>query len=137
MTTTGELWGQTTQPIRCEESTYVARHGPGYSRFEHCHDGIELDLVQFVPLDDPLKISVLTIEKSIRALQAPVRDRLCRMGAGHLARGQRPPDRHGTGAGERRRSSCANPWNVEFASRVAFLDLGGRQTAWTAIGPNS
>ena len=25
-----------------------------------------------------------------------------------------------------------NPWNTEFAGRVAFLDLGGRQTAWTA-----
>ena len=49
-------------PIRCEESTYVARHGAGYSRFEHVHDGIELDLVQFVPPDDPLKVSVLTIE---------------------------------------------------------------------------
>jgi len=49
----GELWGPTAQPIRCEESTYVARHGPGYSRFEHLHDGIGLNLVQFVPLDDP------------------------------------------------------------------------------------
>ena len=25
-----------------------------------------------------------------------------------------------------------NPWNVDFGGRVAFLDLGGRQTAWTA-----
>jgi cyclic beta-1,2-glucan synthetase len=25
-----------------------------------------------------------------------------------------------------------NPWNTEFTGRVAFLDLGGRQTAWTA-----
>jgi cyclic beta-1,2-glucan synthetase len=25
-----------------------------------------------------------------------------------------------------------NPWNTEFGGRVAFLDLGGRQTAWTA-----
>ena len=32
---TGELWGPTALPIRTEESTYVARHGPGYSRFEH------------------------------------------------------------------------------------------------------
>ena len=25
-----------------------------------------------------------------------------------------------------------NPWNAAFAGRVAFLDLGGRQTSWTA-----
>ncbi|HEX2707765.1 MAG TPA: glycosyl hydrolase family 65 protein, partial [Solirubrobacterales bacterium] len=25
-----------------------------------------------------------------------------------------------------------NPWNTEFGGRVAFLDLGGRQTSWTA-----
>ena len=25
-----------------------------------------------------------------------------------------------------------NPWNPAFAGRVAFLDLGGRQTSWTA-----
>ena len=59
---TGELWGPTALPIRREGSTYVARHGAGYSRFEHLHDGIQLDLVQFVALDDPLKMSVLTIE---------------------------------------------------------------------------
>ena len=59
---TGELWGPTALPIRREGSTYVARHGAGYSRFEHLHDGIQLDLVQFVALDDPLKLSVLTIE---------------------------------------------------------------------------
>src|SRR6185437_15152492 len=25
-----------------------------------------------------------------------------------------------------------NPWNMAFGTRVAFADLGGRQTAWTA-----
>ena len=43
---TGELWGPTALPIRCEGSTYTARHAPGHSRFEHEHDGIALDLVQ-------------------------------------------------------------------------------------------
>ena len=25
-----------------------------------------------------------------------------------------------------------NPWNLAFGERIAFADLGGRQTAWTA-----
>ena len=32
---TGELWSPTALPIRDDAATYVARHGQGYSRFEH------------------------------------------------------------------------------------------------------
>ncbi len=32
---TGELWNPTVLPIREEASPYTARHGQGYSRFEH------------------------------------------------------------------------------------------------------
>jgi cyclic beta-1,2-glucan synthetase len=58
---TGELWGPTALPIRDEAAPYLVRHGQGYSRFEHAARGIELDLLQYVPLDDPIKISRLTI----------------------------------------------------------------------------
>jgi cyclic beta-1,2-glucan synthetase len=59
---TGDLWGPTPLPIREDASPYVARHGQGYSRFEHTAHGIFLSLLQFVPVDDPVKISRLTIE---------------------------------------------------------------------------
>src|SRR5690606_20367575 len=56
----GRLWSPTAQPIR-DDGTYVARHGHGYSRFLHEADGIGLELLQFVPLDEPVKISRLTL----------------------------------------------------------------------------
>jgi len=127
----GELWGPTAQPIRCEESTYVARHGAGYSRFEHLHDGIQLDLVQFVPLDDPLKISVLTIEnrsgRSRRLSMTAYAE--WALGTSRAASGARIVTALEPAT---QALLVRNPWNSDFGGRVAFLDLGGRQTSWTA-----
>ena len=49
----GEVWTPTALPIRDEDATYVARHGQGYTRFQHASRGLVLDLVQFVPPEDP------------------------------------------------------------------------------------
>ena len=46
---------------------YVARHGQGYTRFEYDAHGIALELLQFVPVDDPVKISRLTLTNHSRA----------------------------------------------------------------------
>jgi cyclic beta-1,2-glucan synthetase len=127
----GELWGPTAQPIRCEASTYVARHGAGYSRFEHLHDGIALNLVQFVPLDDTLKISELTVEnRSGRSRRLSV-TAYAEWALG-TSRGASGPRIVTALEPETRALLVRNPWNTEFGGRVAFLDLGGRQTAWTA-----
>jgi cyclic beta-1,2-glucan synthetase len=128
---TGELWGPTIQPIRFDESTYVARHGAGYSRFEHVHDGIELNLVQFVPLDDPLKVSVLTIEnRSGRSRRLSVTAYVDWVLG--TSRGASAPWIVTTLDAETRAILVRNPSNADFGGRIAFLDLGGRQTAWTA-----
>src|SRR5687767_11782833 len=50
----GELWGPTAAPLR-DEAPYTARHGQGYTRFEHGAHGIALDLLQYVPRADPVK----------------------------------------------------------------------------------
>ncbi|GAB1715768.1 MAG: glycosyltransferase 36 [Nitrobacter sp.] len=127
---TGDLWSPTAQPI-CDGGLYVARHGFGYSRFEHEANGIALDLVQFVPLSDPVKVSRLTLRNnSGRARRLSV-TAYAEWVLG-TSRGASAPFivteiDAATGA-----IFARNPWSSAFPGRIAFADLGGRQTAWTA-----
>ncbi len=50
---TGEVWTPTALPMRDDAATYIARHGQGYSVFQHASHGIAHDLLQFVPAEDP------------------------------------------------------------------------------------
>ena len=94
---TGEVWGPTAQPVRNEDSTYVVHHGAGYSRFEHSHNGVQLGLVQFVALDQPLKMSVLTIEnRSGRTRRLSV-TAYAEWVLGTSRGAERGTDRHGAG----------------------------------------
>ncbi|MDD2900039.1 MAG: glucoamylase family protein [Desulfuromonadaceae bacterium] len=60
----GEVWSPTAAPIR-EENAYRARHGAGYSVFEHNSHGIEQELTLFVPVDEsggtPIKLQRLRL----------------------------------------------------------------------------
>jgi len=61
---TGAYWTPTASPIR-EETAYRARHGVGYTVFEHNSHGIEQELTVFVPVDDkggePIKLQRLVL----------------------------------------------------------------------------
>jgi cyclic beta-1,2-glucan synthetase len=127
---TGELWSPTALPIRGQGS-HVARHGFGYSRFEHRHDGIATDLLQYVPPQDPIKISRLTLANhsgrhrrlSVTAYVEWVLGTARSVSAPFLV--TRMDEASGA-------MFAANPWSLDFGQRVAFADLSGRQASWTA-----
>jgi cyclic beta-1,2-glucan synthetase len=60
----GVFWSPTAAPIR-EESAYRARHGAGFTVFEHNSNGIEQELTVFVPVDEhggaPIKLQRLRL----------------------------------------------------------------------------
>ncbi len=126
----GDLWSPTPLPIREPASSYVVRHCFGHSRFEHSSRGIVLELLQFVPLEDPVKISRLKVinrSGEVRLLSIT-----------HYAEWILGNQRSRTAPfiiTEVDPQSSAllarNPWSTEFQSRVAFMDMGGHQQTWT------
>ncbi len=127
----GELWTPTALPVRLESAPYIVRHGRGYSRFEVVSKGIALDLLVYVPLDDPIKICRLTVrnlsDKSRRLSITAYVDWVLGLSRSAAALTVLTELDASTGA-----ILARNPWNTDHGTRVAFADLGGQQTAWTA-----
>jgi cyclic beta-1,2-glucan synthetase len=123
---TEQLWSPTAQPIRLTAASYESRHGQGYSRFLLRTQGIASDLHVFVAPDDPVKIGRLRLTNhSAHSRQLTI--------ALYVAWSLGPDRATGapnivtemdvaTGAMFARNSS-----HIDFGSRIAFCDLGGRQ----------
>ncbi len=127
----GEVWGPTALPIRDNNGTYSARHGQGYSRFEHTSHGIALELLQYVPVDDPIKISRLKIVNQSGRIRCLSVTAFLEWVLGTNRSVTAPfivtEIDSRTGA-----MFATNPWSDQFGERVAFADLNGLQSAWTA-----
>src|SRR5450631_2317267 len=122
----GDLWSATPLPIRQSAHSYVIRHAFGYSRFEHTAHGISLDLLQFVPRNDSLKIARLKIvNRSAESRQLSV---------SHYLEWVLGAQRSKTAAfivteidPKTKALLARNSWSAEYHSQIAFMDMGGRQ----------
>jgi cyclic beta-1,2-glucan synthetase len=126
----GDLWSAMPLPIR-EPSVYTIRHGFGYTRSQHASHGISVELLQFVPLEDPVKISCLKIANRSAAPRRLSITYYVDWVLGNQNNGAAPfiiteiePQTLALLA--------RNPWSVDFQLRVAFMDMLGRQQSYTA-----
>jgi cyclic beta-1,2-glucan synthetase len=128
---TGEVWCPTALPIRDEADVYIARHGQGYSRFQHESHGIALDLLAFVPPADSIKIFRLSLRNnSGRARRLSVTAYVeWILGSSRTASAPFIITEVDQDSGALFARSMLNN---EFAGRMAFADMAGKQVAFTA-----
>jgi cyclic beta-1,2-glucan synthetase len=127
---TGDLWSPTALPIRDHNAAYVTRHGWGYSRFEHSAHRIAAELVQYVPLDSPIKISRLTLSNTSGSTRHLSVTAYAEWVLG-TSRSAAAPFIITEIDAETGAMFARNPWSASFGSRVAFADLRGRRMDWT------
>ena len=58
------IWNPGWQPTKTELDSYECRHGIGYSRFAGSKNGIQANILSFVPMNDNCEISQLKIKNT-------------------------------------------------------------------------
>jgi cyclic beta-1,2-glucan synthetase len=116
---TGRVWSPTPLPAR-GDGVYRVRHGAGYSIFEHNSQGLRLTLRLFAAHDAPVKIASLRLENTWNQNR--------RLTATYFAEWVLGVNRSITQPylipeydDETQALLVRNPYNSEFAGRVAFL----------------
>ncbi len=130
----GALTTVTARPCRTRpghQARHVTRHGFGYTRFEHDTPQLSMVLLQYVPLNDSIKISRLTLENRTATSRRLVVTAYTAwvMGTSRAKTAPYLVSQHDAATGA---LLMRNPWNQAFPGRVGFVDLDGRQSNWTA-----
>ena len=126
----GQVWTPTALPIR-RSGTYVARHGFGYSAFQHERHGIAAAMTQFVPMDASVKISRLTLRNTgatARQLSVTAYAEWV-LGASRSASAPFVITKVDPATGA---ILAQNTFSTAFPGRVAFADFGAGISSWTA-----
>lgn len=123
-----DVWSAAALPIR-EEEAYMVRHGFGYTEFEHVSHGITQKLVQFVPVEGAVKISIMTLSNdspenrklSVTYYLSPVLGVNPSETAMHLVTSQT----------ERGALIIENPYNRDFPDQICYMDVSVEQRSIT------
>jgi len=126
----GRVWTATALSGSADAGDYEVRHGQGYSRFRHQAHGVELELLQYVPVADGIKISRLRLHNlSGRARRLSV-TAFVQWALG--ANGTQPAPYIATRLdADTGALFASNAWRAEFGERAAFMDLRGQQASYT------
>ncbi|HXH30334.1 MAG TPA: protein ndvB, partial [Bacteriovoracaceae bacterium] len=126
---TGKYWSMTPLPIR-EVEPYVIRHGQGYTKFEHVSHGIDQSLEVFVAMDTGVKFGRITLKNSglsnRKISVTSYVEWVLGFQRGTTAAFIIPEHDPQTGA-----ILARNPYNNEFASRIAFADISEVERSFT------
>jgi cyclic beta-1,2-glucan synthetase len=118
---TGALWTPTPLPIR-ETEPYTVRHGQGYTVYTHTSHGITAELTAFVPPDASLRVLWLTLRNTGRSARQLRVTNYVEWVMGVL---REPSARFVITAWDEEAVALVarNPYNNEFADRLAFLSV--------------
>ncbi len=129
----GVVWSPTPQPIR-EKDAYRARHGQGYTNFEHNSHAIEQRLLTFVPVNDagglPVRLQRLRLRN-----RSSRRRKLTVTSYATLVLGSDPEETgmHVVTKWDLQSQSlfARNPFDPEFGERIVFASSTPAPASYT------
>ncbi len=123
----GRIWTTTPLPIR-ERESYTVHHGHGYSKFVHDSNGIQQELVMFVPNDDSIKISIIKLKNKSNSKRKLTLTNYIRPVMGVS---DQTMQKHVITDMNEDVMIIKNPYNPDFSSRVSYMACSEKVNSYT------